>query len=148
VPYSLASLGKDGRTICFACRRLTSPPIRITRTMMAAWHQGPVYAGAPSGDEKAPTTPTTMIQSQSYPNVPTAYAQQRRKVTTARCRWTSRVRNSDMFSKYVYGIAEQRAPGQMTVSRQDHEMIGFSPVVVRISSRSGQRFTLIKSRST
>jgi hypothetical protein len=89
----------------------------------------------PSGDEKAPNHANyDESKANPYPNIPDPLTLNNgEKVTTAQMWWDQRrPQLLEMFSKYVYGQVPNDVPQvRWTVTAVDHEMIGFSPVVVK-----------------
>ena len=89
----------------------------------------------PSGDEKAPNHANyDESKANPYPNVPDPLTLNNgEKVTTAQMWWDQRrPQLLEMFSKYVYGQVPNNVPQvKWTVTAVDHEMLGFSPVIVK-----------------
>jgi hypothetical protein len=89
----------------------------------------------PSGNEKAANHANyDESKANPYPNVPDPLVfNDGEKVTTAEA-WRDRRRPEllEMFSKYVYGRLPSKLPNvKWTVKAVDHEMIGFTPVIVK-----------------
>jgi hypothetical protein len=89
----------------------------------------------PSGDEKAPNHANyDESKANPHPNVPDPLTMNDgEKVTTAAIWWNKRRPEIvEMFSKYVYGRVPDDVPKvTWTVNTEDHEMIGFTPVIAK-----------------
>ena len=89
----------------------------------------------PSGDEKAPNHANyDESKANPYPNVPDPLTLNNgEKVTTAKVWWdVRRPQIVEQFDKYVYGRVPSNVPKvTWTVNAVDHEMIGFTPVIVK-----------------
>jgi hypothetical protein len=88
-----------------------------------------------SGNEKAPNHANyDESLANPYPNVPDPLVLNNgQKVTTPETWWkVRRPELIEMFSKYVYGRVPQSVPKvSWTVKTEDHEMVGFTPVVAK-----------------
>ena len=104
----------------------------------------------PSGDEKAPNHANyDESKANPFPNVPDPLTLNNgEKVTMATMWWNERrPQLLEMFSKYVYGQVPNSVPQvKWSVTAVDHEMIGFSPVVVKdlIGEVDNSSYPLIK----
>ncbi len=89
----------------------------------------------PSGNEKAPNHANyDESKANPFPNLPDPLVLNNgQKVMTAKMWWEKRRPEIvDMYEKYVYGRAPKDVPKvTWTVEAVDHEMIGFSPVIVK-----------------
>jgi hypothetical protein len=89
----------------------------------------------PSGDDKAPNHANYDASvANLYRNIPDPLTMNDgQKVTTAKKWWDQRRPELvEMFSKYVYGRVPNNVPKvRWTVTAEDHEMIGFTPVIVK-----------------
>jgi hypothetical protein len=89
----------------------------------------------PSGNEKAPNHANyDESKANPYPDLPDPLTLNNgEKVTTAKMWWEKRRPEIvDMYEKYVYGKIPNDVPKvTWTVNAVDHEMIGFSPVIVK-----------------
>jgi hypothetical protein len=89
----------------------------------------------PSGNEKAPNHANyDESLANPYRNIPDPLTMNDgRKVTTAKMWWDQRRPELvEMFAKYVYGRVPSKVPNvSWTVVAEDHEMIGFTPVIAK-----------------
>jgi len=89
----------------------------------------------PSGNEKAPNHANyDESQANPYPNIPDPLTlNDGGKVTTGKVWWDKRRPELvEAFSKYVYGRVPATVPSvNWTVAAEDHEMIGFTPVIAK-----------------
>jgi hypothetical protein len=126
-------------TAAFAQASASAPPVTFTaeqdhRNMMDQLGIKALRPG-PSGDEKAPNHANyDESKANPFPDIPDLLSMNDgQKVTTSQMWWDKRRPELvEMFEKYVYG----RIPGNVphvswTVTAEDHEMIGFSPVIAK-----------------
>jgi hypothetical protein len=89
----------------------------------------------PSGNEKAPNHANyDETKANPFPNVPDSLTMNDgQKVTTPDMWWNKRRPELvEMFSKHVYGRVPANVPKvKWTVTAEDHEMIGFTPVIAK-----------------
>ncbi|HEX4286195.1 MAG TPA: acetylxylan esterase [Terracidiphilus sp.] len=89
----------------------------------------------PSGNEQAPNHANyDELKANPYPNIPDPLTMNDgRKVTTPEMWWKERRPEIvEMYSKYVYGRVPEHVPAvKWTVTAEDHEMIGFTPVIAK-----------------
>jgi hypothetical protein len=88
-----------------------------------------------SGNEKAPNHANyDESKADPFPNIPDPLVLNNgEKVTTAETWWKlRRPELMEMFSKYVYGRVPENVPQvSWTVKTEDHETIGFTPVIAK-----------------
>jgi hypothetical protein len=105
-----------------------------------------------SGNEKAPNhTNYDESKANPFPDIPDPLTtNDGQKVTTPEMWWNKRRPEIvEMYSKYVYGRVPANVPRvNWTVTAEDHEMIGFTPVIARdlIGELDNSSYPAIKVR--
>ena len=133
-----------------------APPVTVTadQDRQNMMQQLGIKAMRPgySGNEKAPNHANyDQSKANPYPDIPDPLTtNDGQKVTTPEMWWNKRRPEIvEMYSKYVYGRVPPNAPKvTWTVTAEDHEMIGFTPVIAKdmIGEVDNSEYPAIKVR--